>query len=562
MTQEQTPEINNSVSLTIALAQLNLVVGDIHGNTRQILKAAREARDELHADLVIFPELTLTGYPPEDLLLRPGLHRQVATALAWLQREIRGIDLLIGYPHQEGGKLYNACALLRDGRIVARYDKQSLPNYGVFDEKRYFVPGESPCRVQIRDIPVALTICEDIWSEGPARQARDAGAQLIININASPFHGGKSDEREQLLAQRAREANMPIAYVNLVGGQDELVFDGHSLVVDAAGEVALRAPSFESGLHVVRFQATGAGLHPLPATLADVGTPMENAYQALVTGVRDYVHKNHFKGAVIGLSGGIDSALTLAIAVDALGADAVEAISMPSRYTADMSIEDARLEAEALGIGFRVIPIEPVFNAFLDSLEEAFAETEADTTEENLQARTRGVLLMAVSNKHGKLVLTTGNKSEVAVGYATLYGDMAGGFAPLKDVEKMEVYRLSAWRNTVSPVIPQRVLDRPPSAELRPDQVDQDSLPPYPELDTILKLFVEQDQSPDEIVAQGYSRETVERIAGMVLRNEYKRRQAAPGVRITQRAFGRDRRYPITSGYRQHERMETSDEKD
>ncbi len=560
MTQQQTE--NNSTTLTIALAQLNLVVGDIHGNTLQVLDAAREARDKLHADLIIFPELALTGYPPEDLLLRPGLHKQISTALTWLQREARGIDLLVGYPHDEDGKLYNACVLLHGGRITARYDKQSLPNYGVFDEKRYFVPGDGPCLVKIRGIPVALTICEDIWSAEPARQARDAGAQLIVNINASPFHGGKSDEREQLLAQRAREANMPIAYVNLVGGQDELVFDGHSLVVDAHGEVTLRAPSFKSGLHIARFQATDGGLQPLPATLADAGTPMENAYRALVTGVRDYVHKNHFKGAVIGLSGGIDSALTLAIAVDALGAAAVEAVSMPSRYTADMSIEDARLEAEALGIGFRVIPIEPVFNAFLDSLEEAFSGTEADTTEENLQARTRGVLLMAISNKHGKLVLTTGNKSEMAVGYATLYGDMAGGFAPLKDVEKMRVYHLSEWRNRQSPVIPQRVLDRPPSAELRPDQVDQDSLPPYPELDAILKFFVEQDKSPDEIVAQGYSRETVERIAGMVLRNEYKRRQAAPGVRITQRAFGRDRRYPITSGYRQHERMEPSDEKD
>ncbi len=560
MTQQQTD--SGSASLTIALAQLNLVVGDIHGNTQQVLDAAREARDELHADLVIFPELTLTGYPPEDLLLRPGLHRQVSEALAWLQREVRGIDLLIGYPHQHDGQLYNACALLHDGESVARYDKQSLPNYGVFDEKRYFVPGDGPCVVEIRGIPVALTICEDIWSAEPARQARDAGAQLLININASPFHSGKSDEREQLLAQRAREANMPIAYVNLVGGQDELVFDGHSLVVDATGKVALRAPSFESGLYIAHFQTTDNSLQPLPTTLADIAPPLENAYHALVTGVRDYVHKNHFKGAVIGLSGGIDSALTLAIAVDALGAEAVEAVSMPSRYTADMSIEDARLEAEALGIGFRVIPIEPVFNAFLDSLEEAFASTEADTTEENLQARTRGVLLMAISNKHGKLVLTTGNKSEMAVGYATLYGDMAGGFAPLKDVEKMDVYHLSDWRNQQSPVIPQRVLDRPPSAELRPDQVDQDSLPPYPDLDAILKFFVEQDKSPDEIVAQGYSRETVERIAGMVLRNEYKRRQAAPGVRITQRAFGRDRRYPITSGYKQHERMEPSDEKD
>ncbi len=535
--------------LSIAIAQLNLLVGDIGGNVAKIIAAAERARREFGCDAVVFPELTLTGYPPEDLLLRPGFIQSVAAGLAELQRGIAGIDVIVGYPERRDDGLYNAASLIRAGRVVATYHKHFLPNYSVFDEKRYFVPGAEPCVVEIKGVPVGITICEDVWEHGPVQQAATAGARLVLNLNASPYHMDKGREREEIVGRRAREADVPIVYVNLVGGQDELVFDGESFVVDRTGRVTQRAPAFAEGVYVAHFDMDGAPAPlsaPLPASLA----PAESAYRAIVLGVRDYIDKNGFKGVVLGLSGGIDSALTAAIAVDALGAARVEAVMMPSRYTAAMSLEDARAIARALGIVYHEIDIEPMFQAFLDGLRDEFAGLSRDVTEENIQARCRGVLLMAISNKKRWILLTTGNKSEMAVGYATLYGDMAGGFAAIRDVPKTLVYRLAAYRNSVAPVIPERVLTRAPSAELAPDQKDEDSLPPYPVLDPILERYIELDQSPAEIVAAGFDAATVARVVRMVDRNEYKRRQAAPGVRITRRAFGRDRRYPITSGYR------------
>jgi NAD+ synthase (glutamine-hydrolysing) len=418
----------------------------------------------------------------------------------------------------------------------------------VFDEKRYFTAGDQPCVVTIKDVPVGITVCEDAWESGPVRQAAAAGARLLVNINASPFHAGKREQREQLLGRLARETGIPMMYVNLVGGQDELVFDGGSFVVDRDGQVTQRAPACEAGSFIVDFEA-GKAVTPLAGECAPHEDEVAAVYRVLVLGVRDYIDKNRFSGAVLGLSGGVDSALTLAIAVDAIGADRIEAVMMPSRYTVDMSVEDARAEAEALGIEYHEIPIEAPFSSFQTVLQETFTGLPPDTTEENIQARCRGIILMAISNKKHKILLTTGNKSEMSVGYATLYGDMAGGFAPIKDVPKLLVYRLCEYRNGVGQVIPQRVLERPPSAELAPDQKDADSLPDYAVLDPILERYIEQDQSVEEIVAAGFDAATVERVAGLVDRNEYKRRQAPPGVRITQRAFGRDRRYPITSGY-------------
>jgi NAD+ synthase (glutamine-hydrolysing) len=539
-------------TLRIVMAQINTLVGDIEGNADQVIAASLRARDEMQADAIVFPELTLTGYPPEDLLLRPGVSTATVHGLERVKKAADGIDVIIGYPQKESGGLYNVASVIRDGQIRATYHKQHLPNYSVFDEKRYFVAGEAkPCVVDIKGVPVGITVCEDIWMPDPVQQAAKAGAHLILNLNASPYHINKHEEREAVLYERVTESGLPVVYVNLVGGQDELVFDGGSTVVNAQGEVIQRAPVYESGLYVVDFKVDEQGpVTPLEAEIAPVPSEEASVYGALVLGVRDYVEKNNFRGVVIGLSGGIDSALTLAVAVDALGAERVEAVSMPSRYTADMSMEDARAEAESLGVDFKEIPIEKPFTAFLDSLAEEFAGLAVDTTEENIQARCRGVMLMAIANKKRRIVLTTGNKSEMAVGYATLYGDMAGGFDVLKDVPKLLVYRLSEYRNTISPVIPQRVIDRPPSAELAPDQKDEDSLPPYEDLDPILAMYVEQDMTLEEIAARGYDRETVARVIAMVDRNEYKRRQAAPGVRVTQRAFGRDRRYPITSGYR------------
>ena len=537
--------------LRIAIAQLNMLVGDIDGNRRRIADWAARARDELGAQAVIFPELALTGYPPEDLLLRPALLDQVECNVSELAAEIQGISVILGYPDQQSGRLHNVAAVLRDGRIVARYVKHVLPNYSVFDEKRYFEAGVEPCVVEIGGVAVGLVICEDLWQAGPCRLARDAGARLIIGLNASPFHAGKHEERLRVIRDRIRETGgLPFIYANLVGGQDELVFDGDSFVVSQAGEVAARLPVFTESLDVVEFEQKGNGdVVPVSGTVTPAPGVEQSVYEALVLGVRDYINKNGFDGVVIGLSGGIDSALTLAIAVDAIGRDRVEAVMMPSRYTSTISIEDAEDECRRLGVDYHVLSIEPVFTAFLDVLADEFAGMATDTTEENIQARCRGVLLMAISNKKGRIVLTTGNKSEMAVGYATLYGDMAGGFAPIKDVPKTMVYRLVRYRNRLEEVIPQRVIERPPSAELAPEQKDSDSLPPYDVLDEILERYIERDQSPEKIVAAGFDAGTVHKVVGLVGRNEYKRRQAPPGVRISRRAFGRDRRYPITSAY-------------
>ena len=537
------------MSLRILLAQIDLLVGDVAGNARQVADLASRARDLQQADLVVFPELTLTGYPPEDLLLRPELCDRVDQALTWLRQQVSGIAILLGYPRRIGPALYNAAGLFRDGRQLAEYHKQLLPNYAVFDEKRYFQPGTQACVVELGGVALGISICEDIWEPGPPRLARDAGAQVLINLNASPFHAGKQAQRQDQVRERIQEIHIPVLYLNLVGGQDELVFDGGSFVMDGQGQLCQRAPLGEPAELLVELIQDAQGVQPRPGPIAP--QPDEDAaiYQMLVLGVRDYARKNGFRGAVLGLSGGVDSALTLAIAVDALGAGQVEVVLMPSRYTAAMSNQDAELEARALGVAHRTIPIEAALQAFQALLADEFAGLPADVTEENIQARCRGVLLMAISNKKGKILLTTGNKSEMAVGYATLYGDMAGGFAPLKDVPKTLVYRLAAYRNRISPVIPERVLERAPSAELRPDQKDEDSLPPYPVLDPLLHRYIDLDQDVASIIAAGFDPDTVRRITRLVDRNEYKRRQAPPGVRISQRAFGRDRRYPITSGF-------------
>ena len=534
-----------SVPLRIVLAQLNLLVGDIAGNVAKMCAAVDKARGELQAHAIVFPELAITGYPPEDLLLRPDFIAAAEQGLEELCRVAKGMDVVVGYPSQHGGKLYNTASVLRDGKVVTTYAKHCLPNYGVFDEKRYFTAGSGTCVVPIQGVPVAITICEDVWEGWPVDEAVKAGARLVINLNASPFHLNKGRERLEVVAQASRRNHVAILYANLVGGQDELVFDGDSFAVNAEGELTHRACAFEEELCLVEI----SGGNPVAGHIAPVLSEEASVYGALVLGVRDYIEKNKFRGAVLGLSGGVDSALTLCLAVDAIGSGRVEAVMMPSRYTAPMSIEDSRLLAQALGVTCREIPIEHMFGAFLAALKEEFRGLKPDTTEENIQARVRGVLLMAISNKTGKIVLTTGNKSEMAVGYATLYGDMAGGFAAIKDVPKTLVYRLAEWRNGVKPVIPRRIIERPPSAELAPDQKDTDSLPPYATLDPILERYVERDQRPAEIIAAGFDAATVQRVVAMVDRNEYKRRQAPPGVRITPRAFGRDRRYPITSGF-------------
>lgn len=534
-------------SVQIHLLQQSFLVGDIRANARKIIALAHAARDN-GADLVVFPELALCGYPPEDLLLRPGFIRLCDEAVADIQRSVQGVGLIFGAPRHENQKLFNSAFCMRDGKLLAVYDKYTLPNYAVFDEKRYFSEGNQPCVLDIKGIKLGITLCEDIWFDAPAAQAKQAGAQALLVLNASPYHGGKYDERLQMLQQRHAKTGLPLFYLNLVGGQDELVFDGQSLVLDGKGDLVGRGAEFEAASLGYRLHVDGRVDALQPA--AEILSEDASIYRALVSGVRDYVTNNGFNGVVIGLSGGVDSALTLAIAVDALGADKVMAVMMPSRYTASMSLQDAEQQARLLGVEYRVIPIEPAFNIFLELLAPAFTDTGPDTTEENIQARCRGILLMALSNKFGRMVLTTGNKSEMAVGYCTLYGDMAGGFAPLKDVFKMRVYSLSRYRNSLSAVIPERVLTRPPSAELRADQTDQDSLPPYEILDAILALSVEYDKPHSDIIAAGFDPATVERVLRLVQINEYKRRQAPPGVRITRRAFGRDRRYPITSGYR------------
>lgn len=536
-----------ATTINIALAQENFLVGDIHGNTSKIITLSKQHRQS-GVDLLVFPELAITGYPPEDLLMRQNFVRQIDESLKRLCDEISGIDVVVGAPRVTEDAMYNSAFWIREGQIIACYDKVELPNYAVFDEKRYFSPGDESGIVELKGHHFGLLICEDIWLSEPAKQAAEQGAETLIVINASPYHVGKTVQRIECLNQRVSETGCNILYLNMVGGQDELVFDGASIVVDRTNTITRFNP-FEASCYLLQIQEQEIRV----AGFADKTPDVEeaNVYQALVLGVRDYVQKNGFSGGIVGLSGGVDSALTLAIAADALGADQVTAVLMPSRYTADMSNEDAIEEAELLGVEYKSIPIEKPFMAFLDTLQEPLlAGTQPDTTEENIQARCRGIILMAMSNKTGRLVLSTGNKSEMAVGYATLYGDMAGGFAPLKDISKMLVYKLCHYRNSLGRVIPERVLTRPPSAELAPDQVDQDSLPPYEVLDEIIRLSVEQDQPVEQIVAAGYDKATVERIINMIQRNEYKRRQAAPGVRITRRAFGRDRRYPITSGYR------------
>lgn len=536
-------------SLKLALAQLNLWVGDVEGNVQKIIDAAKHARDELHADLLATPELSLIGYPPDDLLLRSAMPRVIADGVQRLLKEVHGISVVVGLPEYVDGDhatIYNAAYVIRDGQIIARTRKQLLPNYGVFDERRHFRASEQSTLVfEQSGVRVGLCICEDIWGAGPAASAKAAGAELLLNINASPFEADKTSERRRVFAARVAETGLPIAYVNSVGGQDDVLFDGDSTAVDGDGRIALAAPLFDEGVLALTFadgRFHGGAVRAALSTEAAV-------YRGLVQSVRDYVNRNGFPGAVLGLSGGIDSALVAAIAADALGPERVWGVSLPSRYTADMSNDDARIEAEALGIRYSVLPIEPAFETFNATLAPLFEGRAPDLTEENMQSRSRGVLLMALSNKFGHVVLTTGNKSEMAVGYSTLYGDMCGGFAPIKDVYKTLVYQLAIYRNAISPVIPERVITRPPSAELRHEQKDSDSLPPYEVLDPLLALYVEHQLSIPEIVARGFDESTVKRVAMLVRRSEFKRRQAPPGPKVTSRAFGRERRYPLTAVY-------------
>jgi len=535
--------------LTLALAQHDFLVGDIRGNLRKALGLVEQAR-AAGAGLLLFPEMALTGYPPEDLLLRPGFLEESGQALVDFAAAVRGIDVVMGHPCTEDGRRYNALSWIRDGRVIGRYRKQRLPNYLVFDEQRYFTAGSDPLVVDLGGLRIGAVICEDAWVPGPAAQARDAGAQLLLVANASPYRDDKLEARRAVLAERHRECGLPLAYCNLVGGQDELVFDGRSLLMDADGRVAAPGPLCAEALLLADFDPAGGRFAPRdwPAPETD---RLAEIYTVLCTGLRDYVRKNGFSDVVFGLSGGIDSSLVLALAADALGPERVHTVMMPSRHTSGLSVELAQEQAIALGVDHRCISIEPAYEALLTLLGPSFEGREADVTEENLQARVRGNLVMALSNKFGWLPLATSNKSEAAVGYCTIYGDMCGGFAPLLDCSKVRVYELARYRNTVSPVIPGRVITRPPSAELRPGQSDQDSLPPYELLDQVLQRYVEQDWSVEQIVAAGFDERMVRRIARLVLLNEYKRRQGPPGVRVTHRAFGRDRRYPITSGWKE-----------
>ncbi len=537
-------------NVKVALAQVDLAVGDVTGNAEKIIAFSNRARSELRADLVVFPELSVCGYPPEDLLFHVGLRYKVENAIADIRASVSGIAVLIGFPEYTDGHIYNACCVFLDGEVLAHYRKQRLPNYSVFDEERYFKRGNDASVLTINGVRIGLNICEDVWNTGPMEKSRSAGAECVIAINGSPFETTSQVNREVQLRKRVAEVQVPVIYVNMVGGQDELVFDGGSFVMSASGEICFRAPPFEEGLHLVVLQGTAAGVIPQSGDCAPLLDTEASVYGALVAGTRDYITKHGFPGVILGLSGGIDSAMVATIACDAIGPDRVRAVMMPFRYTSNMSQEDAAKQAAMLGIGYEVIPIEPMYEAAIGQLAAVLGDREPDATEENIQARCRGLLLMAISNKTGRMLLTTGNKSEMAVGYATLYGDMAGGFAPIKDCSKTLVYRLAGYRNSLSAAIPERVITREPSAELRPDQKDSDSLPDYDVLDPILEAFIEEDLSVAEITARGFDRDTVVRILEMVKQNEYKRRQAPPGVRISGRAFGRDWRYPITSGYK------------
>jgi len=532
----------------IALAQINPVVGDLGGNAKLIRDAA-EVAHRAGAKLLVTPELALTGYPPEDLLLRPAFIEAAADALDQLRTALAAypsLAVIVGHPLKTPQGLHNAASVLRDGQCIASYSKHELPNNEVFDEVRYFKPGSLPCTFDLDGCTIGVIICEDAWHAGPAAQAKAAGAQLLVSLNASPYHLHKEQLRLQVLRKEIGATGLPFVYVNAVGGQDELVFDGGSFVLNSDGLVATSMPQFESGIGLLAIDQDG---EPELGLIAPSQSMESQAYAALVLGVRDYVHKNGFPGVIIGLSGGVDSALVLAVAVDALGAEQVRAVMMPSPYTAEMSWVDAQALAHNLGVQYDVIPIEAPMAALEEALRPSFEGLAPDTTEENIQARIRGTLLMALSNKTGRLVLTTGNKSEMAVGYCTLYGDMAGGFAVIKDIPKTLVYKLCAYRNSLAPVIPERILTRAPSAELRPDQTDQDSLPPYALLDAIVEGYMEQNQSIASLIECGFDEASVRKITRLIKLNEYKRRQAPPGVRVTTRAFGRDWRYPITSRF-------------
>ena len=539
--------------LRIALAQFDDPVGDVAGNARRIAERIAFARDEYAADVVLFPELALSGYPPEDLLYRPAFLRACEVAMAEVAKAATGIVAVVGWPQSAGSVVYNAASVLRDGGIAATYRKRELPNYAVFDERRYFDvdPDHEDCVFEVKGVPIGLLICEDLWFPEPIASTVAAGARLVLVPNASPFEHDKHAERDALLARRARETGVGIAYLNLVGGQDALVFDGASVVADGDGVVHPAAVAFEEDWLVVEYDPATRRFASLQWTVDGDESRDALAWRAVVRGTRDYCRKNGFDKAWVGLSGGIDSAVVLAIAADALGAANVTAVRMPSRYTAGISNDLAQVQCQAMGVRLLTLPIEKPFQGYLDTLADVFSGTRVDTTEENLQSRIRGTLMMALTNKFGGLLLTTGNKSEYAVGYATIYGDMCGGYAPIKDLYKTEVFALARWRNTVGDrVIPQAVIDRPPSAELRENQLDQDSLPPYDVLDAILLRHVDQEQSRAEIVAAGFDAATVDKVLRLVRLSEWKRHQAAPGPKVSRRAFGRERRYPVSSGWR------------
>ena len=538
----------NAAPLIVSIAQSNYLLGDIQGNCKKIVSEAKRAF-ESGSHLLVTPELSITGYPPEDLLFREAFIQSVNQNIELLCQDLKqfqDLHVIVGHPFQENKKLQNCVSVICNGEVVARYAKQFLPNSEVFDEVRYFTPGNKSCVFDVKGTKVGVIICEDVWHQGPSQQAKQDGAELLIIPNASPFHMEKTQLRQDIVRKQITDSQIPVIYANLVGGQDELVFDGGSFAMNTNGEVVDQASQFNEELRFIQF----ADSQLVTGQISVTSSNEKQIYDALVLGVKDYLGKNGFPGAIIGLSGGVDSALVLAIAVDALGPEKVRAVMMPSKYTADISWIDARDMANRLGVKYDEIPISPMYDAFENSLSTEFKGLSPDATEENIQARIRGTLLMALSNKSGRIVLTTGNKSEMAVGYCTLYGDMAGGFAVIKDVVKTLVYRLCEYRNSISPVIPERIITRPPSAELRPDQKDQDSLPPYEILDAILERYMENDVPIENLIKEGFAQEDVEKVTRLIKINEYKRRQSPIGVRITRRAFGRDWRYPITSKFR------------